>query len=139
MPKHSARKHAGKESTGPSQRQLRVGEVLRHALVEVLARGESRDPALIDASITVTEVRVSPDLRSATAFVVPLGGRDQATIVAALDRCGPYLRGQIGRMAGLRFTPSLRFLADQSFDRAQRIEQVLQRPEIRGNVEKDED
>lgn len=138
MPKHSS-KHAGRDSAGPSQRQLRVGEVLRHALVEVLARGESRDPALIDASITVTEVRVSPDLRAATAFVVPLGGRDQATIVAALDRCGPYLRGQIGRMAGLRFTPTLRFLADQSFDRAQRIEQVLQRPDVRRDAEQDED
>jgi len=127
MPKHSRESHAA----GPSQRQLRVGEVLRHALVDVLARGELRDPALTDVSITVTEVRVSPDLKAATAFVVPLGGRDQATVVAALDRCGPYLRGQIGRLAGLRFTPTLRFLADRSFDQAQQIERLLQRPDVR--------
>ena len=130
MPKHSSRES---HAAGPSQRQLRVGEVLRHALVEVLARGELRDPVLADVSITVTEVRVSPDLKAATAFVMPLGGREQANIVAALDRCGPYLRGQIGRMAGLRYTPTLRFRVDQSFDRAQEIERLLQRVEVRSD------
>jgi len=124
MPRH---KSQSSTSSGPSQRQLRVGEVVRHALVEVLARGELRDPALADASITVTEVKISPDLKAATAFVMPLGGRDEASVVAALDRCAPYLRGQIGRIAGLRFAPTLRFAPDRSFERAQRVEQLLDR------------
>jgi ribosome-binding factor A len=124
MPKH---KPQSPNSSGPSQRQLRVGEVVRRVLIEVLARGELRDPALADASITVTEVKISPDLKAATAFVMPLGGRDEATVVAALDRCAPYLRGQIGREAGLRFAPTLRFAADRSFERAQRVERLLDR------------
>lgn len=124
MPK---RHHHSSRAAGPSQRQLRVGEVVRHVLVEVLARGELRDPALADASITVTEVKISPDLKAATAFVMPLGGRDEATVVAALDRCAPYLRGEIARMAGLRFAPTLRFAPDRSFERAQRVEQLLDR------------
>src|ERR1700741_5099245 len=103
MPKHHSREP---RSSAPSQRQLRVGEVLRRALIEVLARGELRDPALEETSITVTEVKVSPDLKAATAFVMPLGGRDEAAVIVALDRAAPYLRGQVGQLAGLRFAPS---------------------------------
>jgi ribosome-binding factor A len=122
MPKHSS---SEARPSGPSQRQLRVGEVLRHALVEALARGELRDPALAEVSITVTEVKVSPDLKAATAFVMPLGGRDEANVLEALNRCAPYLRGQVGRQAGLRFAPSLHFQPDRSFERAQAVERLL--------------
>ena len=114
----------------PGQRQLRVGEELRHALAEVLGRGELRDPALDGVSITVTEVRVSPDLRNATAFVTPLGGGDSATLVAALARAAPFLRGRIGRMVQLKFTPALGFEADSSFDEAGRIDALLRSPPV---------
>jgi ribosome-binding factor A len=124
MPKHHSKEP---RAAGPSQRQLRVGEVLRRALIEVLARGELRDPALAEASITVTEVKVAPDLKAATAFIMPLGGRDEAAVTAALDRAAPYLRGQVGQLAGLRFAPSLRFAPDRSFERAERVERLLDR------------
>jgi ribosome-binding factor A len=124
VPKHHSR---APRSSAPSQRQLRVGEVLRRALVEVLARGELRDPALEETSITVTEVKVSPDLKAATAFIMPLGGRDEAAVTVALDRAAPYLRGQVGQLAGLRFAPTLRFQPDRSFERAQAVERLLDR------------
>jgi len=112
-----------------SKRQLRVGEELRHALAAVLARGDLRDPELRDLSITVTEVRASPDLRNATVYVLPLGGAktpaDTEAMVGALRRAGPYLRGQIAREVVLRFTPALSFEADTSFDRADRIDSLL--------------
>ncbi|MFP6742863.1 MAG: 30S ribosome-binding factor RbfA [Alphaproteobacteria bacterium] len=118
-------------SKAPGQRQLRVGEEIRHALSEVLARGELRDPDLIDVSLTVSEVRISPDLRNATAFVVPLGGamggqsRDMALLLAALRRAAPFLRGCLGRVVKLRNTPALSFQADTSFDEASKIDALL--------------
>lgn len=113
----------------PSQRQLRVGEELRHALARILQRGELRDPALQEA-ITVTEVRVSPDLKNATAYVMPLGGRHRAEVVAALTRSAGFLRGQIAREVPLRYTPVLSFALDTSFDHASRINELLHRPEV---------
>lgn len=118
-------------SKAPGQRQLRVGEEIRHALSEVLARGELRDPDLIDVSFTVSEVRISPDLRNATAFVVPLGdtvgdqSRDMAPFLAALSRAAPFLRGRLGRAVKLRNTPALSFQADTSFDEASKIDALL--------------
>lgn len=109
----------------PSQRQLRVGEVLRHALIDVLRESHIHDPDLADRSITVTEVRVSPDLKNATAFVVPLGGAAAELVLPALKRAAPYLRGQLARHLTLRFTPNLRFEFDASFDRAGRIDALL--------------
>ena len=114
----------------PSQRQLRVGEELRHALSAVLMRGDLRDPALSDVSITVTEVRVSPDLRNATAFIMPLGGDNTDEVLAALKRASAFLRGQVSRQVRLKYSPSLSFQADQSFDEAQRIDDALRRPEV---------
>jgi len=108
-----------------SQRQLRVGEELRHALARLLRPGELRDPALFDANITVTEVQLSPDLRNATAFVMPLGGGNAADIVAGLRRSAPYLKGQIARMVQLRRVPTLSFALDNAFDSADRIAEVL--------------
>src|SRR5580658_856275 len=110
---------------GRSQRQLRVGEELRHLLARLLRPGELRDPALFDANVTVTEVQLSPDLRNATAFVMPLGGSNAADIVAGLRRSAPYLKGQIARMVQLRRVPNLSFALDSAFDTADRIAAVL--------------
>lgn len=117
----SARAPAG----APTQRQLRVGEALRHALAEILGRGDLHDPDLAGRSVTVSEVRVGPDLRTATAYVLPLGGQDSAAIVAALNRTAPYLRGRLGRAVNLKYAPQLRFAADVSFDHVLRMERLL--------------
>jgi ribosome-binding factor A len=114
----------------PSQRQLRVGEELRHALSRILQRGELRDPALQDVTVTVTEVRLSPDLKNATAYVMPLGGRHRDEVLAGLTRSAGYLRCQIAREVPLRFTPGLAFTLDTSFDHAHRINELLHRPEV---------
>ena len=121
-----------KQKTGPglprpekTQRQLRVGEMIRHALVETFIRGELRDPTLIDVSLTVAEVRVSPDLRSATAFVMPLGGNNAEEIIRALNHASPFLRRKLAKVVTLRYVPSLFFAVDDSFDRGQKIENIL--------------
>ena len=111
----------------PSQRQLRVGESLRHALAELLARGAIHDPDVQGAAVTVTEVRVSPDLRHATAYVVPLGGGDAATALGGLRRAAPHIRAQVARMVRLKFAPDFAFEADTSFDAASRIEDLLRK------------
>ena len=108
-----------------SQRQLRVGEELRHALAQLLRPGELRDPALFDANVTVTEVQVSPDLRNATAFVMPLSGVNAADVVAGLRRSAPFLKGQIARAVRLRQVPNLAFALDTAFDSADRISELL--------------
>jgi ribosome-binding factor A len=113
-----------------SQRQLRVGEELRHALAGLLRPGQFRDPILADASVTVSEVRLSPDLRNATAFVMPLGGGNAAAIIAALKRSAPFLKGRLARMVTLRHVPNLSFALDQAFDSADRITQLLARPDV---------
>jgi ribosome-binding factor A len=113
-----------------SQRQLRVGEEIRHVLAQVLARDELRDPELAGRTITVTEVRISPDLKNATAFIVPLGGEHSPEVLKALKRCSTYLRGAIGHEVRLRAVPRLSFELDRSFDQAQRIEEILHRPEV---------
>jgi ribosome-binding factor A len=108
-----------------SQRQLRVGEELRHALAQLLRPGELHDPTLYDANVTVTEVQLSPDLRNATAFVMPLGGTNAADIIAALRRSAPHLKGQIARAVRLRHVPNLTFALDGAFDSAERIAAIL--------------
>lgn len=115
---------------GPSQRQLQVGESVRHALCEVLGRDLLRDPDLVGQSITVSEVRVSPDMRHATAFVLPLGGDEVDTVLAGLRRAAPYLSTQVGQLIDLKRTPRLAFERDSSFDRASEIDAVLRRPEV---------
>ncbi|MCW2235606.1 30S ribosome-binding factor RbfA [Azospirillum canadense] len=126
--KHDA---AGKP---PSQRQLRVGEELRHALAELLQRGDFHDPELAALNVTVTEVRISPDLRNATAFVTPLGGGHMDETLAALRRAGPFLRGQIARAINLRHAPTLSFEADTSFDYASHIDNILHSPAVARDV-----
>lgn len=110
---------------GPSQRQLRVGESLRHALAEVLGRRELRDPALADVSITVTEVQVGPDMRKATVYVLPLGAEDVESVLEGLGRAAPHLGSQVAGMTNLKYSPRLSFVAETSFDHAARIEEVL--------------
>ncbi len=115
-----------KRRTGvASQRQLRVGEELRHALAWLLERGDIRDPGLQGVTVTVTEVQVSPDLRNATAYIVPLGGADIAPVLAALTRARPFLRRHIATAVRLQYVPNLSFEADTSFDRASRIDSLL--------------
>lgn len=121
----------------PSQRQLRVGEELRHALSRILSRGDLRDPELADANVTVTEVRMSPDLKAATVFVLPFAEGSPDQLVAALTRAAPYFRGQLGREIDLRFTPKLRFEADHSFDEAARIDSLLRQPRVRQDLAED--
>jgi ribosome-binding factor A len=122
------------ERRGPSQRQLRVGEEMRHGLARILGQHELRDPVLQDADITVTEVRVSPDLKNLTAFVMPLGGQRSPEIIAALQRGAGFLRGRLAREVPMRYTPSLRFALDTSFDHASRIEALLHRPEVERDI-----
>ncbi len=118
------------DSKAPSQRQLRVGEELRHAMAWILERGDIRDPGLSGASVTVTEVRISPDLRKATAFVMPLGGGDTENVVQALNRAAPFVRRQVGKAVKLKYLPSLNFVADKSFDAAGHIDDLLASPTV---------
>ena len=115
---------------GESQRQLRVAEELRHALAKIFQEGECRDPALRDTSIAVTEVRMSPDLRNATAFVLPLGGENTPEIIAGLKRSSAFLRRLVAREVPLRYAPRLVFALDGAFAQADRIAALLARPEV---------
>jgi ribosome-binding factor A len=123
-----------RRAAGPSQRQLRVGEEIRHVLVEILARGALRDPDLQGVSITVSEVRASPDLKHATAYVMPLGGGNVGEVVKALKRASGYLRGEVARAVRLRVAPEISFAPDRSFEEAHRIESVLRRPEVQRDL-----
>ena len=114
----------------PSQRQLRVGEEVRHALAWILERGEIRDPGLGRVAITVTEVRISPDLRNATAFVVPLGGGNGTDVIDALNRAAPFVRRKVGKTVKLRRLPNLNFVADTTFDEAEHIDDLLKDPSV---------
>ena len=116
---------SGHASKHPSQRQLRVGELIRHAVSQVFERDEVHDPEIAGKSITVTEVRMSPDLKLATAYVMPLGGEDDVAVVEALDRVAPFLRRRIGGIVALKFLPKLKFVADETFNQASRIDALL--------------
>jgi len=118
------------KARAPSVRQLRVGEEIRHCLAEIFSRGDLHDPDLADISLTVSEVRISPDLRNATAFVMPLGGGDVDRALTALSRAAPYLRGRIGKQLQLRYLPNLSFRRDPSFDTATRIDEILRSPDV---------
>jgi ribosome-binding factor A len=137
MPRHH--RHDRSVSGGGSQRQLRVGEIIRHALAEMLTRGDVHDPVIEGHLITVPEVRMTPDLRLATVYVMPLGGRDAQEVVAALDRNKKFLRGEIARRVNLKFAPDLRFRIDERFDEAERIEKLLRTPAVRRDLDKTDD
>ncbi len=125
---------AGYAPKPPSQRQLRVAEEIRHVLAGVFARGEIRDPALADVLITVTEVRISPDLKHATAFVTRLGRSDIGEKLPALRRASPFLRSQLARSLRLRCAPEVHFQADTSIDNAMHIDALLHAPEVRRDL-----
>src|ERR1700744_3580474 len=130
----SRRPSQSRRELGPSQRQLRVGEALRHALADVLYRNEIRDPDLDGVSVTITQVKPSPDMRYATVYCEPLGGKNAQAIVTALNRHKGYLRGEMGKRIAIKFTPELRFVEDQSFAEAQKIEDILKSPEVQRDL-----
>ena len=132
------RQHHRDQSSSPSQRQLRAGELVRHALAEVLSRGEVHDPVIQGHVITVPEVRMSPDLRQATIYVMPLGGRDEKAVLAALERNKRYLRGEVARRVNLKFAPDIRFRIDERFNEAERIEKLLRSPQVRRDLDSED-
>jgi ribosome-binding factor A len=136
-----ARHHQHRDqSSGGSQRQLRVGELIRHEFADMLTRGEVHDPVIETHMITVPEVRMSPDLRLATIYVMPLGGRDEKDVLDALDRNKRYVRGEIARRVNLKFAPEVRFRIDERFDEAERIERLLRTPVVQRDLSgKDQD
>jgi len=132
---------------GPSQRQLRAGELVRHALVDVLREEEIHDPAMEGVSVTVTEVRMSPDLKHATCFVEPLGAGVETAptaghvdeIVRALNAHARFLRGLLGRRIDMKFTPDLKFRHDESFDAAGRMDRLFNDPRVRADLDRDDE
>ena len=130
-----ARHHQPRDqSSGGSQRQLRVGELIRHEIADMLIRGEVHDPVIETNMITVPEVRMTPDLRLATIYVMPLGGRDAKDVLDALDRNKRYVRGEIARRVNLKFAPEIRFRIDERFDEAERIEKLLRTPVVQRDL-----
>lgn len=136
MPRHH---HRDTTPSGPSQRQLRVGELIRHALAEMLSRGEVHDETIASHMITVPEVAMTADLRLATIYVMPLGGRDAKPVIAALEKHRKFLRGEIARRVNLKFAPDIRFRFDERFDEAERIEKILRTPEVQRDLATKED
>ena len=136
MPRYNQKKGA---APGGSQRQLRVGEAVRHAIADILAQGHVHDPDLEGHIITVPEVRMSPDLKLATIYVMPLGGRDTDIVLAALERNKKFLRGEIARRVNLKFAPDVRFRVDERFDEAERIEKLLRTPAVQRDIASDQD
>lgn len=120
--------------SGPSQRSLRVGELVRHALADMLSRGEIHDPVIESHLITVPEVRMSPDMRLATIYVMPLGGKDAQPVLEALERNKKYLRGELSHRVNLKFAPDLRFRIDERFEEAERIEKLLRTPQVQRDL-----
>jgi len=126
----------GQATFAPSQRQLRVGELVRHKLAEMLVRGEIHDDVLADHVITISEVRMSPDLKLATVYVMPLGGKDVGPVITALNEHRRFIRSEIARAVNLRAAPDVRFREDESFEEATRIDRLLDSPKVRADIEK---
>lgn len=134
-----ARQQHRDQPAGGSQRQLRVGELIRHELADMLSRGGIHDPVIERHMITVPEVRMSPDLRLATIYVMPLGGHDEKQVLEALDRNKRYVRGEIARRVNLKFAPEIRFRIDERFDEAERIEKLLRTPAVQRDLADEND
>jgi ribosome-binding factor A len=131
--------HHRDQAAGGSQRQLRVGELIRHELADMLSRGAIHDPVIEAHLITVPEVRMTADLRLATIYIMPLGGRDVSEVLSAFDRNKRYLRGEIARRVNLKFAPEIRFRVDERFDEAERIEKLLRTPAVQRDLGSEED
>ncbi|MDP1639749.1 MAG: 30S ribosome-binding factor RbfA [Hyphomicrobium sp.] len=123
--------------SAPTQRQLRIGELVRHKLAEMLSRGEIHDDIIASHVITVPEVRLSPDLKLASAYVVTLGGDDKAVVIEALNRNKKYIRAQVAQAVNLKFAPDIRFLRDETFEEASRIDQLLASSKVRQDIDKE--
>jgi ribosome-binding factor A len=123
--------------SAPTQRQLRIGELVRHKLAEMLSRGEIHDDIIASHVITVPEVRLSPDLKLASAYVVTLGGDDTAVVIEALNRNKKYIRAQVAQAVNLKFAPDIRFLRDETFEEASRIDQLLASSKVRQDIDKE--
>ncbi len=123
-------KHHRDQGPGGSQRQLRVGELVRHAVAEMLTRGDVHDPVIEGHLITIPEVRMSPDLKLATIYVMPMGGRDAVEVVAAFDKHKRFLRAEIAHRVNLKFAPDIRFRMDDRFAEAERIDKLLRSPDV---------
>jgi ribosome-binding factor A len=128
--------HPAASTAGPSQRQLRIGELIRHALAEMLTRGEVHDPVLETHVVTIPEVRMSPDLRLATVYVMPLGGLDRDAVLEALNRHQRFIRREVAHKVNLKFAPDVRFMLDETFDEASRIDRILASPEVKRDLDK---
>ena len=136
MPRHHPYRTPEK---APSQRQLRAGELIRHALAEILVRGEVHDPVIENHVITVPEVRMTPDLRLATIYVMPLAGRDAGEVVAAFERNKRFLRGELAHRVNMKFAPEIRFRIDERFEEAERIAKLLRTPDMQRDLDKNDD
>ena len=132
-------KHRDPAPGGGSQRQLRVGELVRHAMAEMLTRGDVHDPVIEGHLITVPEVRMSPDLRLATVYVMPMGGRDAEQVIAAFERHKKFLRVQIAQRINLKFAPDIRFRIDERFAEAERIDKLLRSPPVVRDLKDDDE
>ena len=135
----SKNKNHRDQTPGGSQRQLRVGELVRHAVAEMLARGDVHDPIIEGHLITVPEGRMSPDLRLATIYVMPMGGRDANAVVAAFDKHKKYLRAEIAHRVNLKFAPDIRFRVDERFDEAEGIDRLLRSPKVQRDLDQGDD
>ena len=133
------KQHHRDSAPGSSQRQLRVGELVRHAMAEMLTRGDVHDPVIEGHLITVPEVRMTADLRLATIFVMPMGGRDAEEVVAAFERHKKFLRAEIAHRINLKFAPDIRFRVDERFAEAERIDKLLRSPEVKRDLKHNED
>ena len=123
---------------GPSQRQLRVAEEIRHILASILMRGDLHEPDVAGVSVTVSEVRISPDLKNATVFAMPLSGQGTDVVLKGLNRSAPYLRSQVAQALQLRYAPMLKFVEDKSFDEAHHIEELLRSERVRRDLKSDD-
>ena len=131
------KKSRNSSPAAPSQRQLRVGELIRHKLAEMLSRGEMHDDVLASHVVTIPQVRLSPDLKLATAYVIPLGGTDTEAVIEALNRHRRYIRAEIAHAVNLKFAPDIRFRSDETFAEAGRIDALLASPKVRQDLDKD--
>jgi ribosome-binding factor A len=132
-------KNKTQNDKAPSQRMLRMGELVRHALAEMFSRGDVHDPVLETHVITIPEVAMTPDLRHATAYVMPLGGKDERAVLDALNRHKKYMRGVIAKKIQAKFTPDLHFRLDERFDRADEIDKLLKQPQVQRDLKREDE
>ena len=131
-----AQRGGASAATGPTQRSLRGGELIRHKLADMLSRGDIHDDVIAQHVITISEVRMSPDLKLATAFVMPLGGNDVGPVIEALNQHKRYIRGEVAQAVNLKFAPDVRFREDESFEEASRIDRLLDSERVRQDTKK---